>query len=88
MGMQLADALNAPLQGILRGAKDVRAAFLLAVISNWAAGLPIGWLLAEKFDFGPYGYWIGLIAGLLLGGIFLSMRFYFVEKKWDVMYGK
>lgn len=88
VGMQLADALNAPLQGILRGAKDVRAAFLLAVISNWAAGLPIGWLLAEKFDFGPYGYWIGLIAGLVLGGIFLGMRFYFVEKKWDVMYGK
>ena len=88
VGMQIADALNAPLQGILRGAKDVRAAFILAVASNWAAGLPIGWLLAEKFDLGPYGYWIGLIAGLMLGGLFLGLRFHFVEKKWDAMYGK
>ena len=88
VGMQLADSLNAPLQGILRGAKDVRAAFLLAVLSNWAAGLPIGWLLAEKFDFGPYGYWIGLITGLVLGGIFLSIRLHFIEKQWPSLYGK
>lgn len=80
--MQMTDGINAPLQGTLRGYKDVKVTFYLAVISYWIIGLPLGWTLAEPFHLGPYGYWIGLIAGLLVGAVFLALRLRIVEKKY------
>ena len=77
------DAFGTPLQGTLRGYKDVHVTFLLAVISYWVIGLPGGWLLAGFGGFGPYGYWIGLIAGVLAGAVFLMCRLYFVERKYQ-----
>ncbi len=82
IGMQLADGFNAPLQGTLRGYKDVRATFFLAVLSFWILGLPAGWLLAHYTSAGPYGYWIGLIVGILMGGIMLTLRLHVVEKRY------
>ena len=78
--MQFADSINAPLQGALRGFKDVHAAFILAVLSFWIIGLPLGWGLARFTDFGPYGYWLGLIAGVILGAICLEIRLRQVQK--------
>ena len=78
--MQLADGIDAPLQGILRGYKDVRATFGLAVLSYWGIGLPLGWGLAKFGGFGPYGYWIGLITGLLSGAVLLCLRLHKVER--------
>lgn len=80
--MQLTDGINAPLQGILRGYKDVRITFYLAVFSYWILGLPAGWILAHIFNLGPYGFWIGLIVGLLSGAVFLALRLKIVEKKY------
>ncbi|MBB5337002.1 MATE family efflux transporter [Pectinatus brassicae] len=80
--MQVVDGINAPLQGILRGYKDVKITFYLAVLSFWLIGLPCGWLLAKYSTWGPYGYWLGLIAGLLSGAILLMLRLKIVEKKY------
>lgn len=80
--MQVSDGIDAPLQGTLRGYKDVRVTFLLAVLSFWVIGLPSGWLLSHAGGFGPYGYWIGLIAGILTGAIFLMARLHFVERRY------
>ena len=60
---QLSDAIQAPVQGALRGYKDVNMTFIMAIVSYWVLGLPIGYLMATYTDLGPYGYWIGLIAG-------------------------
>lgn len=77
----LVDAIAAPIQGILRGYKDVRVAFLLAIFSYWGVGLPIGWILANYTSFGPYGYWIGLVSGLTVGAIGLCWRLWYINKK-------
>ncbi len=79
--MQLADSINAPLQGALRGYKDVHVTFLLAVLSYWIIGLPLGWLLASYTDLHAYGYWIGLIAGIIVGAILLQLRLWQIQHK-------
>lgn len=81
--MQVVDSLNAPLQGALRGYKDVKPAFCLAVLSFWIIGLPGGWLLAHPLGFGPAGYWWGLIGGTLIGAICLQIRLLAVERKFS-----
>lgn len=78
---QLSDAIAAPIQGALRGYKDVTAAFLIAVVSYWGIGLPAGYLLAEYSSCGAYGYWIGFIAGLAAGAAALAIRLALIQKK-------
>ena len=81
--MQVSDSINAPLQGALRGYKDVHVTFLLAVLSFWIIGLPSGWMLANWTAVGPYGYWIGLIAGVLVGAVCLQIRMRQVQRKFS-----
>ncbi|WP_397537924.1 MATE family efflux transporter [Rummeliibacillus pycnus] len=78
---QLSDAIQAPIQGALRGYKDVTMTFVMALISYWVIGLPLGYILANFTDLGPYGYWIGLISGLATGALTLSIRLRFVQRK-------
>lgn len=80
--LQLADSLDAPLQGALRGYKDVHATFVLAVISYWVIGLPAGWGLAHFTDLGPAGYWLGLITGVGIGAILLMLRLRRVQRRY------
>ncbi|ANU10781.1 multidrug efflux protein [Planococcus antarcticus DSM 14505] len=78
---QLSDAIQAPVQGALRGYKDVNITFIMALISYWVIGLPCGYLLANFTDFGAFGYWIGLIVGLTAGAITLSVRLLLIQKR-------
>ncbi len=78
---QLSDAIQAPVQGALRGYKDVMITFMMAIISYWIIGLPVGYTLATHTDFGPFGYWIGLVAGLTMGAITLLIRLLIVQKR-------
>jgi MATE family multidrug resistance protein len=71
---QLSDAIAAPIQGALRGYKDVNVTFLLALVSYWLIGLPTGYLLANYTSYGAFGYWIGLICGLAAGAVGLTWR--------------
>jgi len=78
---QLSDAIQAPVQGALRGYKDVNMTFVMAIVSYWVLGLPIGYVMAKFTDLGPYGYWVGLIAGLTVGAITLTLRLIYIQKK-------
>ncbi|OIJ15724.1 MATE family efflux transporter [Anaerobacillus arseniciselenatis] len=78
---QLSDAIGAPIQGALRGYKDVNVTFLLAVVSFWVIGLPLGYVLAKFTEFGPFGYWLGLIIGLASGAVFLFLRLRVIQKR-------
>lgn len=78
---QLSDAVQAPVQGALRGYKDVNMTFIMAIISFWVLGLPSGYLLATYTTLGPYGYWVGLITGLTIGAITLTIRLLYIQKK-------
>ncbi|MBS4176662.1 MATE family efflux transporter [Lederbergia citrea] len=78
---QLSDAILAPIQGTLRGYKDVNVTFIMALISFWVIGLPLGYLLANKTEMGPFGFWLGLIIGLAIGAATLSYRLIIVQKR-------
>lgn len=78
---QLSDAIQAPVQGALRGYKDVKITFIMAIVSYWIIGLPLGHYLAVTTEFAQYGYWIGLIAGLTAGALTLTIRLLIVQKK-------
>lgn len=77
---QLSDAIAAPIQGALRGYKDVNMTLLVALVSYWVLGLPIGYALAHYTGMGAYGYWVGLIAGLASGAAGLFMRLLHVQR--------
>ncbi|MGE6610436.1 MATE family efflux transporter [Peribacillus sp. NPDC076916] len=77
---QISDALQAPIQGILRGYKDVNVTFAMSLVSYWILGLPIGYIFAKYTDMGAFGYWIGLISGLALGAIGLAARLRFIQQ--------
>lgn len=78
---QLADGFGAPLQGVLRGYKDVNITLITALVSYWGVGLPSGWLLARFTDFGPFGYWLGLTIGLSTGAVILLVRLIHLQRK-------
>lgn len=78
---QLSDAIAAPIQGTLRGYKDVNAALVLSLISFWIVGLPVGYILAGFTSFGPYGYWIGLVTGLATGALGLLLRLRYTQNR-------
>ena len=78
---QLSDAIQAPVQGALRGYKDVTITFIMAIVSYWVIGLPTGYLLATYTEYERFGYWIGLIVGLTAGAITLSARLIYLQGK-------
>ena len=82
---QLSDAVAAPIQGALRGYKDVNFTFIIALVSYWVIGLPIGYLLANYTSFGAFGYWLGLIIGLAAGAIGLAWRLSIIQKKYLIL---
>jgi MATE family multidrug resistance protein len=77
----VSDAIAAPIQGILRGYKDVRVTFLVALVSYWVIGLPLGYVLAQYTSLAPFGYWVGLIAGLAAGAVFLFGRLLALQRQ-------
>lgn len=79
---QLADAFGAPIQGALRGYKDVNMTLIIALVSYWVIGLPTGYILANYTSLEPFGYWVGLIIGLSCGAIALFIRLLQIQKKY------
>jgi MATE family multidrug resistance protein len=79
---QLSDAVGAPIQGALRGYKDVNITLILSLISFWIIGLPSGYLLAKFTYFQAFGYWIGLSAGLTAGALLLFLRLFYIQRRY------
>ncbi|MDG5470555.1 MATE family efflux transporter [Jeotgalibacillus sp. ET6] len=78
---QLSDAIQAPVQGVLRGYKDVNVSLIMTMISYWVIGLPSGYLMANFTSLEYFGYWVGLIAGLTAGAITLTIRLILIQKR-------
>ncbi|MBJ6870656.1 MATE family efflux transporter, partial [Vibrio cholerae] len=73
---QISDAIATPVQGALRGYKDVNVALIMTLIAYWIIGLPLGYILATYTEWAAKGYWIGLIIGLAFGAAFLLIRLF------------
>lgn len=72
---QIPDGLQVTLLGALRGLQDVVWPTIISFTSYWILGIPISYLLAIVYEFGPSGVWIGLITGISASAILLNRRF-------------
>ena len=79
---QLFDGIACPIQGILRGYKDVRTPFALMMVAYWCVCFPMGIFLDAVTDYGPYAYWQGLVLGVLTSAVLLVVRLRLIEKRY------
>lgn len=73
---QVPDTIQVNSSGLLRGIKDVKVPSYIVAMAYWVIGIPLGVLLAFKFNMGAQGIWIGLIIGLTISSVFLTRRFF------------
>ena len=71
---QAGDAVAAPIQGILRGYKDVDATVWASMLAYWGICLPLGLYLDYSLDHGAYAYWQSLVIGVISSAVLLSWR--------------
>lgn len=72
---QFSDGIQVASNGALRGLKDTRVPMVITIVAYWVIGMPVGWYLAFRADFGARGMWMGLIAGLSTAAVLLFLRF-------------
>ena len=80
---QLFDGTQAVATGILRGVGDTRTPMIVNVIGHWLLGLPIGYALCFRFDWGVRGLWVGLSVGLAFCGVTLLIAWIRETRRFD-----
>lgn len=78
---QAGDAVAAPIQGILRGYKDVNATFWSGMLAYWGICLPVGLLLDYRLGHGAFAYWQSLDLGVISSAVILSLRLLWLQRK-------
>ncbi|HEY2544557.1 MAG TPA: MATE family efflux transporter [Candidatus Acidoferrum sp.] len=68
---QLFDGLQTVATGALRGLGDTRTPMLCHFTAYWIIGLPLGYWLCFRRNWGAFGLWSGLSLALILIGIVL-----------------
>jgi MATE family multidrug resistance protein len=83
---QVSDAMMVISQSGLRGYKDANVTFLLTFAAYWVITLPIGYVISMTdwvvSPMGANGFWLSLIFGLTVSGVFLGLRLNYVSKKY------
>lgn len=72
---QLADGLQVTALGALRGIQDTTWPMAASMVAYWLVGLPLAWYLGLAQAYGPRGLWVGLVVGLFLAAVTLTLRF-------------
>ena len=72
---QISDGVQVISLGGLRGMKDVKIPTLITFLAYWVVALPLGYILAFKYDYGAEGIWYALFLGLTIAGIWVYIRF-------------
>ena len=81
IGWQAGDAIAAPIQGILRGYKDVNATFWASMLAYWGICLPLGLFLDYKVGNGAFAYWQSLDCGVISSATLLSIRLIWLQRR-------
>jgi MATE family multidrug resistance protein len=68
---QLFDGLQGVATGVLRGVGDTRTPMAWNFAGHWLFGLPLGYYLTFRLDWGVIGLWVGLSTGLIIVGAVL-----------------
>ncbi|KAG6961529.1 hypothetical protein JG687_00007657 [Phytophthora cactorum] len=80
--LEIADGLNAVMQGIFRGAGKQKPAAVANVIGYYGGGIPLGAILAFAADMGVEGLWWGI--GFGIAATWLSLTFMMLNYwRWD-----
>ena len=80
---QLFDGVQVVATGALRGAGDTRTPMLCTLASYWVLGLPLGYHLCFRWNWGAAGLWIGLCIALILIGIVLLFAWWRTVRRWS-----
>ncbi len=78
---QFPDGIQAAAGGALRGYKDTRIPMVYTVIAYWIVGMPLGWWLTFRMEWGAAGMWTGMIAGLTVAAWLLGVRFWRTSRR-------
>lgn len=78
---QLFDAIACPIQGILRGYKDVKTAFYVSMLAYWGICLPLGMFLDYFMIQGAFAYWQSMVLGVATSAVLLFFRLRYIERR-------
>lgn len=73
---QIADAAQVMALGLLRGVQDTGVPMVIAALSYWGLGIPVGYVAGFPLGHGGVGVWAGLVSGLVLAAVLLMLRFW------------
>lgn len=85
---QIFDDTQATALGVLRGYKDTQAPMWITLFGYWIIGLPVGYTLGFGLlgdPMGIYGFWIGLVAGLVIVSALINLRLWFTSRDTDLV---
>lgn len=68
---QIFDGLQVSLGGVFKGLKKTNIVMIGDFGAYWLIGLPLGTILAFKYNMNLYGFWVGLTASISCLGIIL-----------------
>lgn len=82
---QCFEALQAVSMGIIKGYKDTKTVFCITLFSYWFFAIPMGYILGRTSWFvepmGVEGFWLALLGGLFLSGLFGIWRVIILEHR-------
>ncbi len=78
---QIFDGIQVVALGLLRGIGDTRVPVLASIVGYWCLGLPASLWLAFRTRAGAAGLWWGLVVGLGIVAVFLSVRLYVLGRR-------
>jgi len=78
---QISDSIQVVVLGALRGLQDVKIPTIITFISYWVIGFPVSFYFGKEENYGSFGIWLGLLAGLTTAAILLCIRFNYLTKK-------
>jgi MATE family multidrug resistance protein len=73
---QLSDGVQVVALGSLRGLSDVNVPTVITLFSYWIVALPLSYVLAFPLHMDAIGVWIGLLLGLSIAAVLLTIRFF------------
>ncbi|MBC8155452.1 MAG: MATE family efflux transporter [Bacteroidetes bacterium] len=81
---QLSDGIQVVAVGALRGLSDVNVPTLITLFAYWVVSLPVSYALCFWLNMDAVGIWIGLLFGLTVAAVLLTIRFFRLSRRGEL----